>query len=120
LFKAETSPSQRPYEHEQWDVMFFLQGTAELFLIDERAGLERRQMRVLISGDDHRGNNNAAIVIPPGVGHAIRCEGSSDLIMVYGTSTKFDPAFEGRIASDIEFSSLPPGWERCFNSPAGR
>lgn len=113
LFVEEPlSFNQRPYHLEQWDVMFFVQGIAEMFLIDERAGMERRVMRFFMDGDDHRGPNNAGVVIPPGVAHALRGEGSSDLIMVYGTSTAFDPAFEGRIASGIETSQLPPDWER--------
>jgi dTDP-4-dehydrorhamnose 3,5-epimerase-like enzyme len=102
----------RPYAHEQWDVMFFVQGTAEMLLVDERAGMERRVMRFLIEGDDLRGANNAGVVIPAGVAHALRSENSSDLIMVYGTSTKFNPAFEGRIASGVESAPLPPEWER--------
>jgi dTDP-4-dehydrorhamnose 3,5-epimerase-like enzyme len=106
----------RPYGREQWDVMFFLQGRVEILLIDERAGLERRRMRVFIEGDDHRGKNNAGIVIPPGVAHAIRVEGTSDAIMVYGTSTKFDPSFEGRIADGIERAVLPAEWEKYFGA----
>src|SRR3982074_1801919 len=31
--------SLRPYDREQWDMMFFLQGRAEIFLRDVRAGL---------------------------------------------------------------------------------
>ena len=87
----------RPYEQEQWDVMFFVQGTVEMLLADERAGMERRVMRLLMDGDDQKGPNNAGIVIPAGVAHALRAEGARDVIMVYGTSTVFDPAFEGRI-----------------------
>ncbi|MGI9240356.1 MAG: hypothetical protein ACR2RV_06115 [Verrucomicrobiales bacterium] len=104
-------PSLRPYHHEQWDLMFFIQGIAEIILIDERAGLPREQMRILIDGDDRPGQHNAAIVIPPGVAHAIRSASSTDLIMVYGTSTTFEPENEGRIASGIESASLPPDWE---------
>jgi dTDP-4-dehydrorhamnose 3,5-epimerase-like enzyme len=96
--------------------MFFLQGRVEILLIDERAGLERRRMHVFIEGDDHRGKNNAGIVIPPGVAHAIRVEGTSDAIMVYGTSTKFDPSFEGRIADGIERAVLPAEWEKYFGA----
>ena len=107
--------SLRTYDKEQWDVMFFIQGNAEMILIDERAGMPRRVMRFLIEGDDLRGPNNAAVVIPPGVAHALRAEGSQDLIMVYGTSTKFEPAFEGRIASDVESAPLPSGWERYID-----
>lgn len=102
----------RPYEKEQWDVMFFVQGTAEMLLVDERAGMERRVMRVLADGDDHRGPNNVGIVIPAGVAHALRAEGARDVIMVYGTSTSFDPAFEGRIASDVESAPLPEEWQK--------
>ena len=91
--------------------MFFLQGTGEMLLVDERAGMERRIMRFLIEGDDTRGPNNAGVVIPAGVAHAIRSEGSADTIMVYGTSTVFNPEFEGRLASDVESAPLPTQWE---------
>jgi dTDP-4-dehydrorhamnose 3,5-epimerase-like enzyme len=106
----------RPYEQEQWDVMFFLQGRVEVFLVDERIGLDRRRMHIFIDGDDHRGKNNAGIVIPPGVAHAIRVEGTTDAMMVYGTTTKFDPAFEGRIADDLERATLPAEWQKYFGA----
>ena len=105
----------RPYTREQWDVMFFLQGAGEMFFVDDRAGMERRKMRLIIEGDDHRGPNNVGVVIPPGVGHAIRAEGSSDAIMVYGTSSQFDPAYEGRIASDVESAPIPVEWQRYID-----
>src|SRR5712691_3329384 len=57
----------RPYEEEQWDVMFFVQGRAEMILREARAGLPKRTMRLFIDGDGHRGPNNASVVIPPGV-----------------------------------------------------
>jgi dTDP-4-dehydrorhamnose 3,5-epimerase-like enzyme len=106
----------RRYDEEQWDVMFFIQGRAELILRDARAGLPRRTMRLFIDGDNHRGPNNAAVVIPPGVAHAIRVEGSEDLIMVYGTSTSFHAEFEGRIASDVETAPLPGSWQKFLAS----
>jgi dTDP-4-dehydrorhamnose 3,5-epimerase-like enzyme len=113
LFVAQPqSYSLRPYDREQWDVMFFLQGRADVFLRDVRAGLPARNMRFFVDGDNHRSCNNVGIVIPPGVAHAIRAEGSEDLIMVYGTSTTFQPEFEGRIASEIETSELPPSWRK--------
>jgi dTDP-4-dehydrorhamnose 3,5-epimerase-like enzyme len=102
----------RRYEEEQWDVMFFLQGRAEMILREARAGLPRKTMRLFIDGDEHRGPNNIAVVIPPGVAHAIRVEGSGDLIMVYGTSTSFKAEFEGRIASEVETASLPDSWQK--------
>lgn len=102
----------RPYALEQWDAMFFVQGTAEMFLVDERAGLERRVMRFFVEGDDARGPNNVGVVIPPGVAHAIRADASRNVIMVYGTSTKFAPEAEGRIASGIETASLPEDWAK--------
>lgn len=108
----------RPYAQEQWDVMFFVQGAVEMLLVDERAGLERRVMRLIIEGDDRRGPNNAGIVIPAGVAHALRCEGAQDAIMVYGTSVKFDPAFEGRIADDVERAPLPAEWQRYLDADA--
>jgi len=101
----------RPYDREQWDVMFFVQGNIEMLLVDERAGLPRKIMRFLIEGDDHRGPNNAGVVIPAGVAHALRAEGSRDVITVYGTSTKFDPQAEGRIASEVESAPLPAEWQ---------
>jgi hypothetical protein len=45
------------------------------------------------------------------VAHAIRAEGSEDVIMVYGTSTVFRPEFEGRIATEIETAELPESWQ---------
>ena len=102
----------RPYDREQWDVMFFVQGNIEMILVDERAGMPRRIMRFLIEGDDQRGPNNAAVVIPSGVAHALRAEGSRDVITVYGTSTKFDPHAEGRIASGVESAPLPEEWQK--------
>jgi len=101
----------RPYDKEQWDTMFFVQGTAEMILVDERAGMERRVMRFIIEGDNHRGANNAGVVIPAGVAHALRAESSENVIMVYGTSTPFNPAFEGRIESGLETAQLPAEWQ---------
>jgi dTDP-4-dehydrorhamnose 3,5-epimerase-like enzyme len=107
--------SPRPYDREQWDVMFFLQGRAEIFLRDVRAGLPVRTMRFFVDGDNHRSRNNVGVVIPPGVAHAIRAEGSEDVIMVYGTSTTFQPGFEGRIASEVETAELPESWRRFLS-----
>jgi dTDP-4-dehydrorhamnose 3,5-epimerase-like enzyme len=104
--------SLRRYDDEQWDVMFFLQGRAEVILCDIRTGFPRRIMRFFVDGDNHRTENNVGIVIPPGVAHAIRAEGSEDVIMVYGTSTTFQPEFEGRIASEIETAELPESWQK--------
>jgi dTDP-4-dehydrorhamnose 3,5-epimerase-like enzyme len=69
-------------------------------------------MHFFVDGDNHRGVNNVGVVVPPGVAHAIRVEGSEDVIMVYGTSTSFRPDFEGRIASDVETTTLPESWQR--------
>jgi dTDP-4-dehydrorhamnose 3,5-epimerase-like enzyme len=102
----------RRYDDEQWDVMFFLQGRVEMILCDVRAGFSKRIMRFFVDGDNHRGNNNVGVVIPPGVAHAIRVEGGEDVIMVYGTSTVFHPEFEGRIASEIETAELPESWQK--------
>jgi len=107
--------SLRRYDDEQWDAMFFLQGRVEMILRDIRAGLPRRVMRFFIDGDNHRGNNNVGVVIPPGVAHAIRAEGAEDVIMVYGTSTIFRPEFEGRIASDVENAELPESWQKFLD-----
>ena len=104
--------SLRPYDREQWDVMFFLQGQVDMILRDVRAGLPGRIMRFFVDGDNLRGRNNVGVVIPPGVAHAVRVEGSEDVIMVYGTSTTFHPEFEGRIASEVETSELPESWQK--------
>jgi dTDP-4-dehydrorhamnose 3,5-epimerase-like enzyme len=107
--------SARSYDNEQWDVMFFIQGRLEMILFDIRAGLPRRVMRFFVDGDNHRSDNNIGIVIPPGVAHAIRVEGTEDVIMVYGTSTVFRPDFEGRVASDVEIAALPESWQRFLS-----
>jgi len=108
--------SLRPYDKEQWDVMFFVRGMCEMFMIDERAGMPRRKMRFIIEGDQMPGANNVGVVIPAGVAHAIRCASSEDLIMVYGTSTTFVPEFEGRIESGVEQATLPEDWARYWTS----
>jgi dTDP-4-dehydrorhamnose 3,5-epimerase-like enzyme len=100
----------RRYDSEQWDVMFFVQGQIEMILCDLREGLQPRTMRFYIDGDNHRSANNVGVVIPPGVAHALRVEGSEDAIMVYGTSTSFRAEFEGRIASEVEDAELPESW----------
>jgi dTDP-4-dehydrorhamnose 3,5-epimerase-like enzyme len=104
--------SLRHYDLEQWDVLFFVQGVAEIILRDARAGLPARTMRFFVDGDNHRGMNNVGVVVPPGVAHAVRVEGSEELIMVYGTSTSFKPEYEGRIASEVETAVLPESWQR--------
>ena len=43
-------------------------------------------------------------------------EGARDTIMVYGTSTQFEPAFEGRIADAIERAPLPEDWQRYIEA----
>jgi dTDP-4-dehydrorhamnose 3,5-epimerase-like enzyme len=111
LYGPNPAPvTERPYQHEQWDVMFFIQSNVEIILVDERAGLERRVMRFFVEGDDSGGSQHAGVVIPAGVAHALRGEGSADLIMVYGTTTTFDPEAEGRIAIDVESAPLPDSW----------
>lgn len=100
----------RPYDQEQWDSMFFVQGVIEFLLVDERAGMPRRIMRFIIDGDNIPGPNNIGLVIPAGVAHALRCASSQDVIMVYGTTTIFTPEFEGRIASGVEECPLPADW----------
>jgi dTDP-4-dehydrorhamnose 3,5-epimerase-like enzyme len=107
--------SLRRYDDEQWDVMFFLQGRVEIILCDIRAGFPRRVMRFFVDGDNCRSNNNVGIVIPPGVAHAIRAEGTEDVIMVYGTSTVFHREFEGRVASEVESAELPESWQRFLD-----
>jgi dTDP-4-dehydrorhamnose 3,5-epimerase-like enzyme len=106
----------RPYEREQWDVIFFVQGLVEMILRDTRAGLEPRVMRFFIDGDNHPGANNVGVVVPAGVAHALRAEGSEDVIMVYGTSTSFRPEFEGRIASEVETAELPDSWQKFLDA----
>lgn len=105
----------RPYDREQWDVMFFLQGRVEIILRDLRAGLPGRIMRFFVDGENHRGRNNVAIVIPSGVAHALRAEGSEDVLMVYGTSTTFRPEFEGRLGSEVEVAPLPEPWQKFLS-----
>lgn len=100
----------RNYDKEQWDVMFMLSGMCEMILVDERAGMERRIMRFTIFGDSRPGPDNVAVVIPPGVAHALRSIGNEDLVMVYGTSTSFNPDWEGRIESDVENAPLHADW----------
>ena len=109
--------SARPYDLEQWDVMFFLTSICEMILVDEREGLARRIMRFTIAGDSRPGCDNAAVVIPAGVAHALRCIGTEDLIMVYGTSTSFNPEWEGRIGSAIENAPLPAEWTDYLSDP---
>lgn len=121
LFRDEPRAfALRPYDREQWDVMFFLRGIAEIVLVDERAGLPRRVMRFRVEGDNHRGANNAGIVIPPGVAHAMRAESNEDVVMVYGTSTSFNPAFEGRIESGLEAAELPADWAAYLTRGEGK
>ena len=56
LFIEETDNyGLRRYSEEQWDVMFFVQGVAEMILCDVRAGLPRRTMRFFVDGDNHPG-----------------------------------------------------------------
>jgi dTDP-4-dehydrorhamnose 3,5-epimerase-like enzyme len=86
-----------------------------MILREVRAGLPLRTMRFFVDGDNYRGRNNVGIVIPPGVAHAIRAEGSEDVIMAYGTSTSFRPEFEGRIASEIESVALPESWQKFLS-----
>jgi dTDP-4-dehydrorhamnose 3,5-epimerase-like enzyme len=107
--------SARSYDKEQWDVMFFIQGRVEIILCDIRAGLPRRVMRFFVDGDNHRSESNVGVVIPPGVAHAVRVEGTEDVVMVYGTSTVFRPEFEGRIASEVETAALPESWRKFLS-----
>jgi dTDP-4-dehydrorhamnose 3,5-epimerase-like enzyme len=116
FMRSPQNYSLRRYDDEQWDVMFFLQGTVEMILCDVRAGFSKRIMRFFIDGDNHRSTNNVGVVVPPGVAHAIRVEGAEDVIMVYGTSTIFHPEFEGRIASEVEIADLPDSWRSFLSS----
>ncbi len=116
LFQSSLSlHSERPYDKEQWDAMFFVQGNVEMLLVDERAGLERRIMRFFVEGDDSGGNHHAGVVIPPGVAHALRVEGSRDAIMVYGTTTVFEPEAEGRLVDAVERALLPSEWQEYLD-----
>src|SRR5260370_14932940 len=102
LFVTEPSNyTLRGYDEEQWDVMFFVQGRAEMILRDVRAGLPTRTMRFFVDGDNHRGRNNVGIVVPPGVAHAIRVEGSEAVIMISVTTTIFPPQFQDPIPRAI-------------------
>lgn len=102
--------SHRPYGKEQWDTMFILTSFCEMILVDEREGMPRRTMRFTIAGDSCPSPDNVAVVIPPGVAHALRNIGNEDLLMVYGTSTVFNPDWEGRLESGVEASLLPDDW----------
>ena len=113
------SALERPYDREQWDVMYLLNGVAEFVFIDERAGLPRRVMRLYVDGCSSPSPDNAGLVIPPGVAHAVRVESSHDIFMVYGTTTVFDPKNEGRIASGIESPRLPKDWEQYLHGFGG-
>jgi len=116
LFGPSPAPvTERPYDREQWDIMFFVRGNVEMILVDERAGMERRVMRFLIEGDDSGGTGHAGVVIPAGVAHALLVEGSTDAVMVYGTSTVFDPSAEGRISDAVERAPLPEEWQRYLD-----
>ena len=108
--------SARPYDQEQWDVMFFINGSVEMLLVDERVGMPRKVMRFFIDGDDTPGPNNVGVVIPAGVAHAIRCASDGPVTMVYGTSTTFDPEAEGRIASGVEQAQLPEDWSTYLDN----
>ena len=113
--KGAQKYNDRPYEREQWDVIFFVQGKVEVFLREARVGLEPRVMHFFVDGDNYRGPNNIGMVVPAGVAHAFRVEGNEDAIMVYGTSTPFHAEFEGRIASEIETAELPAGWQKFLS-----
>ncbi len=108
--------SARLYDREQWDVMFILTGMCEMLLADERAGMPRRVMRFTIAGDSRPSADNVAVVIPPGIAHALRSIGNEDLIMTYGTTTTFNPDWEGRIASEVESAPLPADWSAYLAS----
>ena len=118
FIEAPKDYSLRLYDKEQWDVMFFLTGMCEMLLTDERAGMPRRIMRFIIGGDSRPGADNVSVVIPPGVGHALRSIGNEDLIMAYGTSTSFNPDWEGRIASGVESAPLPAEWSAYLSDGA--
>ncbi len=105
----------RTYDLEQWDMMFLVAGSAEMILIDERAGLERRKLQFFIESRLNRQGESIGVIIPPGVAHALRTESSDDVIMVYGTSTVFEPAAEGRLESGVETADLPADWKRYLN-----
>lgn len=109
----------RPYHLEQWDAMFFPQGIVEMLLVDERRGLPRRVMRFTIYGDDLPGDNNAGVIIPAGVAHALRSAGSQDVLTVYGTTTTFVPENEGRVASSVESAPLPEVWRNYLEPATG-
>ena len=70
----------------------------------------------VIEGDDRPGPDNVGVVIPAGVAHALQSISSKDLLMVYGTSTTFVPANEGRIRSSVEAATVPPAWEDYFHA----
>lgn len=119
LFGEGADCALRPYDREQWDVMFFVRGLTEVLLVDERAGLPREVMHFYIDGDDHAGPDNVGLVIPAGVAHALRAASGEDVVMVYGTSTVFDPGAEGRIGAGLERAALPDEWQAYVDGGTG-
>ena len=114
LFVAQSKDfSLRRYDEEQWDVMFFIQGRAEMILqrcaegtSDANDAFFHRRRRS--SGRGQCGGRH-----PAGSGACDSCwKARGDVIMVYGTSTKFRPEFEGRIASEVEEAALPKSWRK--------
>ena len=73
-----------------------------------------------IDGDNHRSANNVAVVIPPGVAHAVRVEGLGGCNHGLRTSTPFNPEFEGRIASDVKAAILPESWQRFWRDASDK
>src|SRR5437660_5232114 len=88
--------SLRPYDREQWDIMFFLQGRAEIFLRDVRAGLPARSMRFFAEGDNHRSRTNVGVVMPPGAAPPISAEAAAQETMSTGAATTVKRDFNGR------------------------
>ena len=102
--------SLRRYDHEQWDVMFFTQGDVEMILRDERAGMLRARCDSLSTA-----TTSAARTTSRSSSRRRRARpargGLRNDIMVYGTSTIFDPEFEGRIATTWR-RPLPEEWAK--------
>ena len=60
----------------------------------------------------------AIAILLRALAHALRGGSSQDVLMVYGTSTTFVPANEGRLASSVEASPLPEAWQDYLSGNA--
>ena len=104
--------SLRRYDDEQWDVMFFLQGTVEMICAMcvpafPSASCVSSSMAIIIAAA-----TMSEWSFHPASRTPFAWKAAEDVIMVYGTSTIFQPEFEGRIVSDVESAELPESWRK--------